>query len=308
MYRKAVAQAGKQLLWFDREGKQAGQVGAVANYGNVELSPKGERAAVDMITNNNRDIWVIDLARSVPSRITFDPGADWTASWSPDGGRLAFASSRAGNDNVTQTKIYEKSSTGAGTETVMPAGDVSAIPVHWSPDNKYIVFSRLKGKTPGYDTWLLPLSGEPKPMALLESPFDKFQARVSPDGRFVAYSTNESGMYQIVVQTFPDANGGKWQISAEGGVEPKWRRDGRELYYLALDGKLMAVSIGGPVFVPGRLVTLFQTPLSVNRTQPLRDRRYDVGPDGRFLMVVPAASGAPVPTTVVVNWPTALEK
>ena len=112
MYRKEVPQAGKQLLWFDRDGKQAGQVGAVANYGNVDLSPKGDRAAVDMITNNNRDIWVIDLARSVPSRITFDPGADWTASWSPDGARLAFASSRAGNDNVT--KIYEKSSTGAG--------------------------------------------------------------------------------------------------------------------------------------------------------------------------------------------------
>jgi Tol biopolymer transport system component len=308
MYRKAVPQAGKQLLWFDREGRQAGQVGAVANYGNVDLSPKGDRAAVDILTNNNRDIWVIDLARSVPSRITFDPGADWTASWSPDGGRLAFASSRAGDDNVTRTKIYEKSSTGAGTETVMPAGDVSAIPVHWSPDNKYIVFSRLKGKTPGSDTWLLPLSGDQKPMPLLESPFDKFQARVSPDGRFVAYSTNESGLYQVVVQTFPDANGGKWQISADGGIEPKWRRDGRELYFLAPDGKLMAVSIGGPVFTPGRPAVLFQTTLPMNRTQPLRDRRYDVGPDGRFLMVVPAASGAAMPTTVVVNWASALEK
>jgi eukaryotic-like serine/threonine-protein kinase len=306
MYRKEVPQAGKQLLWFDREGKPAGQVGAVANYGNVELSPKGDRAAVDMITSNNRDIWVIDLARSVPSRITFDPGADWTPSWSPDGARLAFASTRAGNNNVT--KIYEKSSTGAGTETAVPAGGVSAIPVHWSPDNKFIVFSRLKANTPGYDTWLLPLSGEPKPTPLLESPFDKFQARVSPDGRFVAYSTNESGPYQIVVQTFPDANGGKWQISADGGVEPKWRRDGRELYYLALDGKLMAVSIGGPVFTPGRPVTLFQTTLPVNRTQPVRDRRYDVAPDGRFLMVVPAATGAAPPTTVVVNWENGLEK
>ena len=131
---------------------------------------------------------------------------------------------------------------------------------------------------------------------------------MSPDGRFVAYSTNESGLYQIVVQTFPDANGGKWQISADGGVEPKWRRDGRELYYLALDGKLMAVSTGGAVFAPGRPVALFQTPLTVNRTQPLRDRRYDVGPDGRFLMVVPAASGAAMPTTVVVNWSTGLER
>ena len=306
MYRREVPPAGKQLLWFDRDGKPAGQVGPVANYGNVELSPKADRAAVDMMTSNNRDVWVIDLARSVPSRITFDPGADWTPSWSPDGGRLAFAGSRAGSDNIT--KIFEKSSAGAGTETVMPAGGVSAIPVHWTPDDKYIVFSRLKSSSPGYDTWLLPLSGEQKPVPLLESPFDKFQARVSPDGRFVAYSTNESGLYQIVVQTFPNADGGKWQISGDGGVEPKWRRDGRELYYLALDGKLMAVSTGGAVFEPGRPVVLFQTSLPVNRTQPVRDRRYDVGADGRFLMVVPAASAAPTPTTVVVNWTAGLDR
>jgi Tol biopolymer transport system component len=305
MYRKEVPQAGKQLLWFDRDGKPGGQVGAVANYGNVELSPKGDRAAVDTMTNNNRDIWVIDLARSVPSRITFDPGADWTASWSPDGARVAFASTRAGSGNVT--RIYEKSATGAGVETAMAAGDVSSIPIHWTPDGKYIVFSRPKSGAPGYDTWLLPRSGDQKPVPLLESPFDKSQARVSPDGRFVAYSTNESGMYQIVVQTFPDANGGKWQISADGGVEPKWRRDGRELYYLALDGKLMAVSTGGAAFEPGRPVVLFQTSLPVNRTQPIRDRRYDVNPDGRFLMAVPAPTGAATPTIVVVNWATGLE-
>ncbi|MEO8257576.1 MAG: protein kinase [Acidobacteriota bacterium] len=305
IYRKEVPQAGKQLLWFDREGKAAGQVGAVANYGNVELSPKGDRAAVDMTANNNRDIWVIDLARSVPSRITFDQGADFTPSWSPDGGRVAFASARAGGDNVA--RIYEKSSTGAGTATVLPAGDVTAIPVHWTPDNRYIVFSRPKMDILANDTWILPLAGEAKPAPLLDSPFDKFQARVSPDSRYVAYSTNESGQYQVVVQTFPDTNDGKWQISADGGIEPKWRRDGRELYYLALDGKLMAVSIGGPVFSPGRPVPLFQTPLTVNRTQPIRDRRYDVGPDGRFLLVVPAASAAVMPTMVVVNWSSGLD-
>ena len=307
-YHKAAPRAGRQLLWFARDGKSLGQVGVEANYGNVDISPKGDRAAVDIVTNGNQDIWVVDLGRSVAQPITFDPGRDWTASWSPDGSRLAFASIRSHTDGTT--KIYEKSSTGAGTETILPSGDVSSIPVNWSADGKYIVFSRLRqvGNTLGYDTWLLPTFGDRKATPLLETGFDKFQARVSPHSNFVAYSTNESGTYQIVVQTFPDASGGKWQITADGGVEPKWRRDGRELYYLSLDGKLMSVSIGGPPFTAGRPVELFQTPLTVNRSQPTRDRRYDIAPDGRFLMVIPSATSAPTPYSVIVNWTAGLDK
>jgi Tol biopolymer transport system component len=159
-----------------------------------------------------------------------------------------------------------------------------------------------------YDTWLLPLSGDRKPKPFLESPFDKFHARVSPDGRHIAFATNESGTYQIVVQTFPNPSGGKWTISAEGGVEPKWSRNGRELYYLALDGKLMSVSISGPAFSAGRPTVLFQTPLGVNRAAPSRDRRYDVAADGRFLIVTPGAKRAVLPFTVVVNWTAALAR
>ena len=307
-YHKAAPRAGKQLLWFSRDGKQLGQVGVEANYGNVDISPNGDRAAVDIATNNNRDIWVVDLARAVAQPITFDPGSDWTASSSPDGSQLAFASSRGSRDGLT--KIYEKSSTGTGTETVLPSGDLSSIPVNWSADGKYVVFSRLRqgAGASGYDTWLLPMFGDRKPAPLLETGFDKFQARVSPNSNFVGYSTNESGTYQIVVQTFPDASGGKWQISADGGVEPKWRRAGRELCYLGLDGKLMSVAIGGPSFNAGRPVELFQTPLTVNRAQPTRDRRYDIAPDGRFLMVIPSATGAPTPYSVIVNWTVGLEK
>jgi Tol biopolymer transport system component len=259
-----------------------------------------------MIANDNRDIWVMDLARGVPLRITFDAGNDWTASWSPDGTRIAFGSTRA-----TKTQIYEKSATGSGAETVLSPDESSAIPVNWSPDNKYIVFSRPKqlGQNARiYDTWLMPVSGEHKGIPYLETSFDKSHARVSPDGRWIAYATNESGMYQIVVQTFPDSNGGKWPISAQGGTEPKWRRDGGELYYLAFDGKLMAVPVSGPAFVAGQPVALFQTPLKVNRSQPPRDRRYDVSPDGRFLVVVPETASSPSSMTVVVNWPAALGK
>ena len=155
---------------------------------------------------------------------------------------------------------------------------------------------------------MLPTFGDRKPAPLLETGFDKFQARVSPHSDFVAYSTNESGTYQIVVQTFPDASGGKWQITAEGGVEPKWRRDGRELYYLNFEGKLMSVAIGGAPFTAGRPVELFQTPLTVNRAQPTRDRRYDIAPDGRFLTVIPSATSEPTPYSVIVNWTEGLQK
>jgi len=307
IYHKAAPVAGRQLRWFDHDGKPGNEAGPVRNYGNVDLSPRGDRVAVDMVVDNNRDIWVIDLARSVPSRMTFNPGQDWSPSWSPDGQRLAFATSRAEYNSVTT--IVEKSATGAGTETKVDSGGTNSIPVHWSPDDRYIVFSRTRSGNAGFDNWILPRFGDRKPAPYLESTFDRIQSRVSPDSHFLAFTTNESGIFQIVVQTFPDPNGGKWQISADGGVEPKWRHDGRELYYLSLDGKLMSVPITlGTTVTAGRPVSLFQTPLTVNRTSPTRDRRYDVAPDGRFLMSVPAPGTAYVPFTVVVNWESALEK
>jgi Tol biopolymer transport system component len=297
LFHKAAPAVGEQLTWYDRMGRPDGHVGPVGIYGNVDISPSGDRAAVDNTINGNRDIWVIDLKRDVPSRITVDPAPEWSASWSPDGERLAYVSNR-GNLN----QIYEKASTGAGTETLLSTDGASAIPVNWSPTNDFIVFSRLRTVSTGYDTWLLPVNGDRTPRLFVESQFDKFHARISPNGRYIAFATNETGMYQIVVHTFPDPNGGKWTISAEGGVEPKWSRNGRELYYLAFDGKLMSVAINGPNFSAGRPIPLFQTPLSVNRGQPSRDRRYDVSLDGRFLIDTPGDRGPFAPFTVVVNW------
>ena len=308
LYRKtSTTAAEKQLTWFDRAGRLLGQVGTRANYGNVELSPNGDRVAVDIQTDNNRDVWMIDLARGVPSRITFDPASDWTPVWSPDGNSIAFASTRNG------THIYQKSASGVGSDTLMFKSAATEIPVSWSHDGRYIVFSRQKpAGVSGVDTWLLALTGEPKASPFIDSPFDKAQARISPDGRWIVYTTNDSGMYQIVVQSFPDPNLGRWQITAQGGIEPKWRRDGGELYYLAFDGNLMSVPVkeagAGRTFEAGTPAVLFQTPLPVSRTQIPRDRRYDVAPDGRFLISVPAASSASAPVTVVVNWASALEK
>ena len=309
VYRRSPANAAdKQLTWFDRAGRQLEQVGPKQNYINLELSPNGDRIAVDMISDGNRDVWVIDVARGVPSRISFDPASDWNPVWSPDGAKILYASQRNKGPH-----IYQKSSAGVGTDTQLFKSEASEIPVAWSRDGHYVVFSRFKAAgAPGVDTWLLNLSGEPTASPFIESPFDKAQARLSPDSRWLAYTTNDSGMYQIMVQSFPDPNRGRWQITAQGGIEPKWRHDGRELYYLALDGNLMAVPVKdtrpGQPFEAGAAVKLFQTSLAINRGQSPRDRRYDVAPDGRFLIATPVVAGGPEPVTAVVNWASGLEK
>ena len=300
LFRKGVVvQQNKELTWFNRSGEAMGRVGAPANYGDVELSPKADRVAVDMISNQNRDVWAIDIARNVTSRITSDAASDWSPSWSPDESQLLFASSRGGVNH-----IYRKSSTGVGEEEMVSPNDSNQIPVNWSPDGRYIVFSRLRpagSNIGGVDTWVMENFGDKKARPFVESQFDKAQARISPDGHFLAYATNDSGIYQIVVQTFPDPNGAKWQITAQGGVEPKWRRDGRELYYLGLDGKLMGVQVK-PDHTFGTPAVLFQTPLAVVRNQTPRDRRYDVAPDGRFLIAVPVASNTEPTIIAAINW------
>jgi Tol biopolymer transport system component len=156
LYRKgANAPPTKQLTWFDRAGKPVGQLGSPENYGNVDISPAGDRVAVDMIANNNRDIWVIDVARAVPSRITFDAGPDWSPSWSPDGGRLIFASTRAGG-----THAYTKSSSGVGNDEIVFKSDSSEIPVSWSHDGRHVVFSRPARTESAATIRALDLSGE----------------------------------------------------------------------------------------------------------------------------------------------------
>jgi Tol biopolymer transport system component len=235
--------------------------------------------------------------------MTYDPASDWSPSWSADGTKIIYASSRSGNND-----IYEKAANGIGAEDLVYKSDKVEIPVAWSHDGKYIAFSRFRSSGAGTDMFVLQTAPEQKEMQYVESPFEKVHARISPDGHWLAYATNDSGMYQIVVQSFPDPNSGKWQITSQGGVEPKWRRDGRELYYLALDGKLMAVPVKTDrTFEAGTPSLLFETPLTVNRGRADRDRRYDVAPDGRFLFVLPVQS-APSPTTVVVNWTSGLEK
>jgi eukaryotic-like serine/threonine-protein kinase len=303
VYRKPLPPpAARQLTWFDRSGKQIGQLGASGNYGDVQISPKGDRVALDATDPNApRDVWVMDVERAVLSRVTTETTDDWNPAWSPDGTRLIFAS--AGGKG---THIHVKSYTGAGSEDTVFEGP-NEIPTDWSPNGRYIPFSRQKDGG-GVDLWVLDTT-EKKASPFIESRFDKAQSKISPDGRWIAFTTNDSGTYQIVVQSFPDPTGGKWQITSKGGIEPKWSHDGRELYYLDLDGKLTAVSIKGDKSIEaGKPESLFQTPLTVPRGGLPRTHRYDVAPDGKFLIAVPKATATNAPIVAVMNWTAGVEK
>jgi len=255
---------------------------------------------------------MVDLTRAVPTRLTFYAARDLNAVWAPDGSRVVFASARG--DNVI-SQLYQKVSNGAGAEEALFAGDsgeqIAAL--DWSFDRRYIVFTRSKLGVPRvHNLWALPLFGDRKPFPLLQSSFDQVHAQLSPDGRWLAYDTNESGMYQIIVQPFPETTGGKWQVTAAGGIEPRWRRDARELYYLGFDGKIMAVSVKGDrIFEAGQPAPLIETTITVNVTQPDDAYHYDVTADGQRFLVLsyyPAANSAPASITAVVNWTAALRK
>jgi Tol biopolymer transport system component len=307
----------QQLTWFDRRGNALAKVATSANYSEgLELSPDGHRAVVSEVgSGTSQDIWILDLDRKVPSRVTFDPNFNNGPVWSPDGSRILFGSSRGGG--VVPNKIFQKLSSGVGSDDLVYGFEPqdALYTEDWSRDGQ-IVFERTNVSNLIFDIWYLPLSGSKKPIPYLSSPYNKIQAKLSPDGRYLAYATNESGMYQIVVQPFPDPNGGKWQVTANGGTEPRWRRDGRELYYLDLNRKLVAVPVRpDKTFQSGDAVPLFQTPLNGAPTIPY-PTRYDVTADGqRFLMAAPLS--APSTTTnqqppstlvAVVNWTNSLRK
>src|SRR5262249_13585860 len=263
-----------------------------------------------------RYVWVIDLPRGVPTKLTFGPGRDSTPVWSPDGSRVVFAH----DDENRVFKLYAKASSGAGTDDLLFTGDSNErfAVQDWSLDGRYIIFTRSKpwaSITRVRHLWAFPTFGDRKPFALLQSSFNQVHAQLSPDGRWLAYDTNESGMYQVVVQSFPDSAGGKWQVTAAGGVEPRWGRDGRELYYLALDGKLMAVSAKADhPFEAGQPASLFPTTVTVSPTLGAESDdayQYDVTPDGqRFLLLSyrPAGNSAPTAITTVVNWTAGLHE
>ena len=286
-----TGESGDRFLWVDRSGREGETVGDPGEYHNPAFSPGGDRLAFDLADprSGKRDIWVRDLKRGVSSRFSFGAGDAFCPLWSPDGRRLVF---------TVGVDLFEKAVEGQGEEKVLFKSDEVKFACDWSRDGRFIAFSS-HGKETSWDIWVVPMSGEHKPVSFLKTQFAELRPVFSPDGRFLAYESNESGRAEVYVQSFPGP-GGKWQISASGGVEPQWRADGKELYYRAPDQKLMAVEIQAgsgmtagapqPLF-PGRFDMSFRR----NRFLPAADGR-------RFLTVAPLGPEAMTPTTVVLNW------
>jgi serine/threonine protein kinase/Tol biopolymer transport system component len=293
----AGGRLGAQLTWRDRAGKAIGTVGEVALYSSVALSPDEKRLAVAITTGNpqNRDIWTIDLGRNVVSRLTFDPGDDGGGVWSPDGSRIVFSSMRPPDFGI---RTITAGATG-GDELIFK-GDrpVPHFSTDWSRDGRHVAY--VEGAPPVTDIWVLPMNGDRKPMAFARTAFVEDAPSFSPDSRWIAYSSNESGAMQVYVQPFPPT-GRKYIVSQNGGSQPQWRADGRELYFLAPDSTLHAASVTiGAQFESGIPERLFVAPIA---TAVGGRRQYAVTGDGkRFLFIAPPAADESTPITVLTNW------
>jgi Tol biopolymer transport system component len=308
-YAAAMLQRGR-LTWFDRAGNSLNSVGVEGDYSDFRLSPDGETLAVSLVDPKawNPDIWLIDLKRGGSSRFTFGSALNAAPVWSPDGTRIVFRTVRNG-----MTEFYEKSAGGGGNEfpmltneTQLAAGmdSPNLVCSDWSPDGRYVLGSVPQQAT-GDDLWLIPLGGDKKPFKFLGPPSDQMHGNFSPDGHLVAYTSNESGRFQVYVQTFPLSDR-KWQVSTDGGYEPRWRGDGREIYYLSEDRNLMAVPVGaGPSFAVPKM--LFRTRVPEGVTS--RRTHYVPSRDGqRFLVNTQSNDANPNPITVVLNWQAELKK
>ena len=280
-----------QLLWFDRKGQQIGVALNPGIYGNIMLAPNGRAVASDTtdLASQNTDIWTYDLETRSAKRLTFDPAIDSLPVWSPDGSRTVFASNRE-----LKFDLYLKDTNGAQEEKVIPQDGPDRFPTDWSRDGKYVLYGR------GPDLWFLTFP-ELRATQFLKAASTLKTGRFSPDGKWVAYSSNESGRWEIYVTSFPEAHG-KWQVSNTGGDQPRWRGDGKELFYLSTDSKIMAVPVKtGSNFDAGTPTALFQAnPREMVATSELFS--YDVSNDGQKFLVNASLKTAMTPMSVVLNW------
>jgi eukaryotic-like serine/threonine-protein kinase len=285
-----------QLAWVDRSGKEMGKVGGPDSLGawDASISPNDRRVALCRVVEGNTDVWLLDLGRSTVSRFTSDAGDDLAPLWSPDGTRIVFSSERTG-----ALDLYQKPASGAGNEELLLATPQIEFATDWSLDGRFLLYSSAPG-VPRFDIWALPMDGDRKPFPVVQTNFDERDGQFSPDGKWIAYVSNESGRFEIYVQPFP-GSGAKSLISTTGGYQPRWRRDGKELFYIALDNRLMAVPIqfasNGQAVEAGAPVPLFGM-----RTSGPDDTPYMVASVGQRFLVNTVTEEAASPITLVLNW------
>jgi Tol biopolymer transport system component len=293
-----------QLTWFDAQGKVLSTVGQPGPFGSLALSPDGTHAIVSQFASDlSQSLWLLDISRGTATRFDLNPSEAESAVWAPDGRRIIFGSIRAGQMN----DLYHMNLNGAANAVAVIKSNEAKAPLSWSPDGRFLLYNSVGGGTKN-DLWVLPLEADRKPVPFLRTEFDEPDGRFSPDGRRVAYVSDESGRYEVYVRSFspgppPSPGEGKWLISNNGGHNPMWRQDGKELYYIDLDGKLMVVSLSaGSEFEAGVPKTLFQA-------LPRGDfAAWAPSPDGkRFLFQIPETQEA-APFTVVLNWQAGMKK
>ena len=298
VYRTGSAGGLRQFVWLDRSGKDIGKAGDRLSATSVDLSPDGRRVAQTQQVNQSVDVWLLELGRGVLSRFTFDPAIDAYPIWSPDGSHILFASSRKGPFD-----LYQKPAIGAGTEELLLATVQDKGPTDWSPDGRLLLYRSVDPKT-GYDLWALPMNGDGKPFPVVQTNFDERDAQFSPDGKWIVYQSNESGRFEIYIQPFPGP-GSKLQVSTNGGAQVRWGPNGKELFYIALDARLMAVPIrlasNPQTAEPGSPAPLFATRVS-GALQGTIMQQYDVSSDGQRFLINTITEEAASPITVILNW------
>jgi DNA-binding winged helix-turn-helix (wHTH) protein/Tol biopolymer transport system component len=289
---------GNQLTWFDRSGQRTGTIGEPGLYLSPSISPDEKSLIVDRLepVTFSTNVWLFPVAGN-PSRFTFSPSQ--LPVWSPDGKRIAY--------ETLDTAIYEKPASGTGDQTMLlepsQISPAVRVPCDWSRDGRFLIYAEM-GKNTGFDLWKLPTAGDRKPAVLLNGEFNEFCGAASPDGRLVAYSSDQSGRNEVYVQFLPEegpVNGRKWQVSYSGGTWPRWRRDGKELFYL--DGKrnMIAVDVQRSSFEAATSKLLFATGIQTP------DARFDVTADGKRFIVPTETSGEnTMLPTVILNWTNAL--